>query len=99
MVKKDFIEKIAEETGLNKTIVRLVVEKFLQHVRETLLNFGRIEIRNFGVFNVKKRNPKKGRNLKTGETVEVPGRWKVVFKPSKFFRKMNADGLFEEEQT
>ncbi|OQB72407.1 MAG: Integration host factor subunit alpha [candidate division TA06 bacterium ADurb.Bin131] len=90
MIKKDIIEEITKETGLSKPVVRLVIEKFITQMRTSLLEKQRIELRNFGVFKVKKVRPKKGRNLKTGETVPVPERWKVTFKPSKVFLKLNS---------
>jgi hypothetical protein len=49
MVKKDFIEIIARETGLNKAIVRLVLDRFLLEMRNSLLRYERIELRNFPV--------------------------------------------------
>jgi len=87
MIKNDFVEKVAETTGLNKVIVKKIIEEFLGSLREALYESRRIELRNFGVFSVKKRKPKIGRNPKTGEVVTVPERLKVVFKPSKIFKK------------
>jgi len=86
MIKNDFIEKVAEDTGLNKTVVKKIIEGFLENLRESLFEGERIELRNFGVFIVKKRKPKIGRNPKTGEIVNVPERLKVVFKPSEIFK-------------
>jgi len=91
MVKKDFIEKITRETGLNRTIVRLVVERFLDETREALLRCERIEIRNFGVFTPKKTAPKVGRNLKTGESIPIGERWKVTFRASRYFKRLNEE--------
>ncbi len=91
MIKKNIIDEIVKETGLSKPVVRMIVEKFISHIRKSLLEKERIELRNFGVFKVKRLKPKKGRNLKTGETVFVPERWKVTFKPSKFFLRLNSE--------
>ena len=88
MIKNDFIEKISEDTGLNKIVVKKIIEGFLVNLRESLFEGERIELRNFGVFIVKRRKPKVGRNPKTGEIVNVPERLKVIFKPSKIFKKM-----------
>ncbi|HOK80682.1 MAG TPA: HU family DNA-binding protein [bacterium] len=96
MIKKDIIEEISKQTGLSKPVVRMVVEKFILQVRNSLLKKERIELRNLGVFNVKKMKAKKGRNLKTGEEIPVPERWKVTFKPSKIFLKLNTE---KSEQT
>ena len=58
MVKKDFIEIIAEKTGLNRVIVKKILDVFLQTVRSSLIAGERIEIRNLGVFSVKRRKAK-----------------------------------------
>ncbi len=79
------------QTGLKKPMVRMVVEKFIGQVRTSIMNKERIEIRNLGIFKVKRIKPKKGRNLRTGEEVEIPERWKVVFKPSKYFDRLNSE--------
>lgn len=91
MIKKNFVEEIAEETGLSKSVVKMIVEKFIDKLRESLLKNERIELRNFGVFKLKKVKPKKARNLKTGEEISVPERWKVTFKPSRIFSKLNSE--------
>lgn len=83
MIKKTLIEEIAKNTGLNKAIVKSVVEELFNTIIKSLKNKDRIEIRNFGVFYVKKTRPKKGRNLETGEEVFIPERYKVIFKLSK----------------
>lgn len=91
MIKKDIINEIAKQTGLSKPMVKMIIEKFLSHIRESLLNKERIELRNFGVFKVKRLKSKKGRNLRTGEEIPVPERWKVTFKPSKIFLRLNSE--------
>ncbi|MCM8764040.1 MAG: integration host factor subunit beta [Candidatus Omnitrophica bacterium] len=93
MIKKDIIEEIVEETGLSRPVVKMVVEKFINQIRMSLLNKERIELRSLGVFKVKRTKAKKGRNLKTGEEVPVPEKWKVTFKPSKFFARLNQEKL------
>lgn len=91
MIKKDFIEQIVKKTGLSRPMVRMIVENFIDQLRESLLKKERIELRNFGVFKVKKVKPKKARNLKTGEEIPVPERWKVTFKPSRVFLQLNSE--------
>ncbi len=83
MIKKEIIEKISENTGLNKVIVKRVVDEFLKVLSIAFSNKERVELRNFGVFNFKKTKLKKARNPKTGQTVIIPERLKIVFKPSK----------------
>ena len=83
MIKKEIIEKISENTGLNKVIVKRIVDEFLKVLFVAFLNKERVELRDFGIFYFKKTKSKKGRNPKTGQLVIIPERTKIVFKPSK----------------
>ncbi|MCX8082280.1 MAG: integration host factor subunit beta [bacterium] len=87
MIKKDIVEEVAHKTGLNKSIVREITDKFLMVLYNALEEGKRVELRGFGVFEVKKVKGRKGRNPKTGETVVIPDRNKVVFKISKLYKK------------
>ena len=87
MIKKDIVEEIALKTGLNKSIVKEITDKFLQTLYNALLEGKRVELRGFGVFEVKRVKNKKGRNPKTGEEVFIPERNKVVFKVSKLYKQ------------
>ncbi|MCX7917521.1 MAG: integration host factor subunit beta [bacterium] len=87
MIKKDIIEKISDTTGLNKTMVKSVIDEFLNIMKECLENKERVELRNFGVFYFKKTKAKKVRNPKTGEEFILPERTKIVFKPSRIIKK------------
>jgi nucleoid DNA-binding protein len=60
-----------------------VIQRAFDGITETLLSEGRIELRNFGVFEVKRRKPRKARNPRTGERVNVPAKMVVTFKPGK----------------
>ncbi len=60
-----------------------IVQRVFDDITQTLVNEGRIELRNFGVFRVKKRRPRKARNPRTGENVKVPARLTVTFKPGQ----------------
>jgi nucleoid DNA-binding protein len=81
MRKRDIVLKISQETGIKQIVVRDVVQKTFDTIFELLKNGQRIELRNFGVFMLKKRKKRIGRNPKTGEVVPVPERRVVVFKP------------------
>lgn len=81
MTKKDIVLKIADETGLKQADVKLVVQKTFDIITEALAMGDKIELRNFGVFKIKERRPRVGRNPRTGEVVPVPPRRVVVFKP------------------
>jgi len=81
MTKKDMAKTIAEAAGLTQLQAQDIVQRVLNGITETLVQEGRIELRNFGVFEVKKRKPRQARNPRTGERVLVPERAVVIFKP------------------
>ena len=81
MRKRDIVLKISEDTGIKQVVVKEVVQRTFDSILEALKAGKRIELRNFGVFQVKKRKKRIGRNPKTGEVVPVPERQTVVFKP------------------
>ena len=83
MTKKDMAKAIAEETGVSQLQAREIVQKVLDRITETLVQEGRIELRNFGVFEVKQRKARKGRNPRTGEKVKVPAKMVVTFRPGR----------------
>ena len=83
MTKKEIVKQIAEATNYPYLQVRDTVQRTLDSIIDALARNGRIELRNFGVFDVKERAPRKGRNPRTGEEVQVPARKVVVFKAGK----------------
>src|ERR1700722_7006071 len=81
VTKKDIAKVIAEEMGLIQIQAKEIVQKVFDSIIESLVQEGRIELRNLGVFEVKKRKPRKARNHRTGEKVKVPAKMVVTFKP------------------
>ncbi len=93
MTKSVLIEKIAEKVeGLTKNQTEIVVETVFENIKKALIHGEKIEIRGFGNFRLKTRNPRKARNPKTGETVEVPGKKVLYFKAGKGLKEsLNAE--------
>ncbi len=83
MTKKEIVKKISEDIGLTQLKTKDIVQRTLDAIIQTLVSEGRIELRNFGVFEVKKRAPRKARNPRTGDKVYVPSKNVVTFKPGK----------------
>ena len=83
MTKKEIVKTISEEIGLTQLQTKDIVQRTFDAIVETLVTDGRIELRNFGVFEVKKRAARKARNPRTGEKVDVPEKFVVTFKPGK----------------
>ena len=81
MTKKDIILRVSDETNLKQIDVKKVVQKTFDYIVEALSRGEKIELRNFGVFKIKQRKSRTGRNPRTGQVVPVPPRKVVVFKP------------------
>ncbi len=81
MTKKDIVLRITDMTGIKQVDVKKIVQKTFDVVIESLVRFEKVELRNFGVFKIKERKARFGRNPRTGESVQVPPRKVVVFKP------------------
>lgn len=87
MTKKDIILKVSDETNLKQIDVKKVVQKTLDCIIEALIRGEKIELRNFGVFKLKQRKSRIGRNPRTGQVVPVPPRKVVIFKPGLELKK------------
>lgn len=83
MTKKEIVKTISEDIGLTQLKTKEIVQKTFDAIVETLVEDRRIELRNFGVFEVKKRAARKARNPRTGDKVFVPEKFVVTFKPGK----------------
>ncbi|TSA40402.1 MAG: integration host factor subunit beta [Verrucomicrobiales bacterium] len=84
LTKRDLVIRISEETRLTQAVVLDVVQKTLNHIAEALSKADKVELRNFGVFEVKTRKARVGRNPHAPETdVPIPARSVVRFKAGK----------------
>ena len=88
MTRSELIDLIAsQQTQLSAKDVELAMKLIIDHMAETLAMGGRIEIRGFGSFSLHYREPRKGRNPKTGDPVELEGKYAPHFKPGKELRE------------
>src|SRR5215813_12362791 len=83
VTKKEIVKTISEKLGMTQLKTKEIVQQTFDAIVETLLEERRIELRNFGVFEVKRRKPRKARNPRTGERVDVEAKNVVTFKPGK----------------
>ena len=83
MAKKEIARKIAKQFGITQLLALEAVQMVFDGIIETLVDEGRIELRNFGVFEVKRRRARKARNPRTGKSVSVPAKKVVTFKPGR----------------
>jgi integration host factor subunit beta len=88
MLRSELVERLAaKRCDLDPPTVKDTVEALLDQMSTTLADGERIEIRGFGSFSRDYLPPRAGRNPKTGESVAVPGRYKIHFKPGKALKQ------------
>ena len=87
MTKKDIVLRITDLTQIKQVDVKKVVQKTFDVIVDSLERSEKVELRNFGVFKIKERRARFGRNPRTGESVPVPPRKVVVFKPGLEMKK------------
>ena len=83
MTKKEIVRSVSEKLNLTQLKTKRVVQTVFDCIVETLIEEKRIELRNFGVFEVRKRSARRARNPRTGDEVLVKEKRVVVFKPGK----------------
>jgi nucleoid DNA-binding protein len=80
MTKKDIVLKVSDESNLKQIDVKKVVQRTFDCIVDALVRGERIELRNFGVFKIKQRKSRTGRNPRTNQVIPVPPRKVVIFK-------------------
>lgn len=95
MVRSEVIQALAQEYGdLQVKEIERIADVFFDEIAQHLAQEGRVELRGFGAFSTRQRDPRKGRNPRTGEAVEVPGKRAPYFKPGKDMRaRLNTDQI------
>jgi integration host factor subunit beta len=94
MTKSELIERIAErQDQLSPKDIELAIKLILEYMSQGLATGSRIEIRGFGSFSIHYRAPRIGRNPKTGESVELEGKYVPHFKPGKELRDRVNDSI------
>ena len=98
MTKSELIERIAaRQTQLSAKDIELAIKTMLEHMSQTLASGERIEIRGFGSFSLHYREPRIGRNPKTGDTVRLEGKNVPHFKPGKEMRDRVNESLAQQK--
>ncbi|HBP18265.1 MAG TPA: integration host factor subunit beta [Planctomycetes bacterium] len=91
--KKEIVKTVSEKHGLTTTQTSQIVQVFMNQIIDELARGNRIEFREFGIFELKRRKPRIARNPKTGDQVEVPEKTVVTFKPGKVMKARVVDTL------
>jgi integration host factor subunit beta len=96
MTKAELVEEVARAAELNKRDAEVIVETVFDSIISALHKGEKVELRGFGSFRTRERGPRRGRNPKTGEPVDVPAKRVPYFKPGKelkeFFTESPEDG-------
>lgn len=89
LTKRDLVVRIANEIGMPQQDVYTVLQKSLDYITESLAKGDHVEFRNFGVFEIRTRKPRIGRNPgNPQDVVTIPERQVVKFKPGKIMRQL-----------
>ncbi|MEO5367756.1 MAG: integration host factor subunit alpha [Magnetococcus sp. WYHC-3] len=86
MIKADLVESVYQRIGISKKDAAEIVDSFFEIIREQLESGESVKISGFGNFNIRHKNPRPGRNPKTGDEVEIPARSVLTFKASQILR-------------
>ena len=93
LTKADMAERLYQELGLNKREAKEFVEAFYEEVRACLEQGEQVKLSGFGNFDLREKNERPGRNPKTGDAVELTGKYVPHFKPGKELRERVNLGL------
>ncbi len=88
MTKAALVEEVARVADLTKKHSEVIVDTVFRSIIEALHRGDKIELRGFGSFRLRRREPRKGRNPKTGDRVEVPSKRVPYFKPGKELKEL-----------
>ena len=88
MTKAELVEEVARTTQLTKKHAEIIVNTVFDSIVHSLKTGEKIELRGFGSFRLRKREPRKGRNPKTGDKVDVPPKKVPYFKPGKELKEL-----------
>lgn len=87
ITKKQLTDRIADRTGQKRVLVKQVIQMFLDDIVDELAAGNRLEFRDFGVFETRRRKPRIAQNPRTLERVHVPVKWTVKFKVGRLMKQ------------
>lgn len=87
LTRKELTETLAERLGFSQTSCSLIVDSFLDNMKQTMVDGQSIKLVHFGTFTVRNKSPRRGRNPRTGDTITIKKRQAISFRPSKKLRE------------
>jgi integration host factor subunit beta len=88
MTKAELVDEVARAADLTKKDAEVIVDEVFKSIIECLNRGEKIELRGFGSFRIRKRGPRRGRNPKTGDAVDIPAKAVPYFKPGKELKEL-----------
>ena len=88
MTKAELVERVADKISLTKKQTDTIINILFNNIIEALSQGDKVELRGFGSFRIRRRNPREGRNPKTGDAVHIPAKKVPFFKAGKELREM-----------
>lgn len=99
LTKADMAENLYEELGLNKREAKDMVDMFFEEIRQSLESGQQVKLSGFGNFELREKNPRPGRNPKTGEEIPISARRVVTFRPGqKLKQRIEAYSLLQHQR-
>ena len=92
MTKAELVEEVSRVSDLTKKHSEAIVDTVFKSIVDALHRGEKIELRGFGSFRVRERNSRKGRNPKTGASVDIPAKRVAYFKPGKELKELINQG-------
>lgn len=87
LTRRELAETLSNQLGYSQSSCALIVDSFLDNMKQTLLSGEPIKLVHFGTFSIRDKSPRKGRNPRTGEALTIKKRQTVSFRPSKQLRE------------
>lgn len=97
MVKADIVRKVAAHLNMKDKDALTIVDTMIDSMKELITTHHRLEIRDFGVFQVKERKPRIGRNPKNKKSYPIPPHNVVTFKPGKHLKSLPVSAAKHED--
>jgi integration host factor subunit beta len=88
MTKAELVDQVADKVDLTKKQTEVIVNILFNSITDALSQGDKVELRGFGSFRIRRRNPREGRNPKTGDAVHIPAKRVPFFKAGKELREM-----------
>jgi integration host factor subunit beta len=98
MTKAELVEEVSRVSDLTKKHSEVIVDTVFRSIIDALQRGEKIELRGFGSFRLRRREPRKGRNPKTGDRVDVPPKRVPYFKPGKELKELINKQPFQESE-